>query len=54
MARIRAKATSRKKPVAFGNVSKSKARKILADGTARGKRLTAKQKRALGARIGGK
>lgn len=35
------------------HLSKSKAKKILRDGSVRGKKLTGKQKRFLGARAGG-
>jgi hypothetical protein len=49
---VAARKRGKKRP--FGNVSKAKARKILKDGTAQGRPLSARQKRALGARIGGK
>lgn len=44
--------SERSKP--FSNVSKRKARKILEDDSVKGKKLTRKQKGALGARAGGK
>ena len=37
----------------FEGISKEKAKKMLKEGTAHGKALTGKQKRALGARAGG-
>lgn len=39
---------------AFGNISPAKARKILREGMIGGKKLTAAQRRGLGARAGGK